>query len=68
MVGPVLAHQGGCDELLVLASPIVMFALLAVIGRRRARRQAALSAALTDVPGNDRDPDAPSDPRDTDTP
>jgi len=34
----VLAHQGGWDELLLVAVPIALFALLLVVANRRATR------------------------------
>lgn len=33
---PVLAHQGGWDELLMVLVPIIIFAVLLVIANRRA--------------------------------
>lgn len=32
---PLLAHQGGWDEFLVLLSPVVLFAILRTLERRR---------------------------------
>jgi hypothetical protein len=32
---PLLAHQGGWDEFLVLLSPVVLFTILRVLERRR---------------------------------
>lgn len=34
----VLAHQGGWDELLLVAGPIAVFAALLVVANRRAKR------------------------------
>jgi hypothetical protein len=34
----VLAHQGGWDEMLLVAGPILVFAALLVVANRRARR------------------------------
>lgn len=38
-----LAHQGGWDEILMVLGPILVFAGLLAIARRRAERHAALS-------------------------
>lgn len=35
---PVLAHQGGWDEVLILLSPVAVFALLRMLERRRRGR------------------------------
>ncbi|MEO7557114.1 MAG: hypothetical protein ABIV94_10990 [Acidimicrobiales bacterium] len=35
----VFAHQGGWDELLLVAAPIGLFALLLVLANRRAQKQ-----------------------------
>lgn len=32
---PLLAHQGGWDEVLILLSPVAVFALLRMLERRR---------------------------------
>lgn len=36
-----LAHQGGWDELLFVATPVVLFAGLLLLARSRAEREAA---------------------------
>ncbi len=45
-----LAHQGGWDELLMVAAPVVLVAGLLVLANRRAR------AALAERAGNPDDP------------
>ncbi len=51
--GPVLlAHQGGWDEILFVAAPILLFALLLWMANRRA---AALRDAAAEDIGNDGD-------------
>jgi hypothetical protein len=50
-----LAHQGGWDELLLVAVPVAVIALLLVLADRRAKRALERSAA---EPGAD-DDDAP---------
>jgi hypothetical protein len=37
----ILAHQGGWDEMLMVAGPIVLFALILRAANRRAERRAA---------------------------
>lgn len=37
----VFAHQGGWDEMLLVAAPLVLFALLLGLANRRAGRQAS---------------------------
>ncbi len=37
---PLLAHQGGWDEILLVAGPIVVIVGLLMLARRRLRRQA----------------------------
>ena len=37
----VLAHQGGWDEALFVAVPLVVFAVLLLVAKRRAEREAA---------------------------
>lgn len=37
----VLAHQGGWDEILFVLAPLVLFAILLVIARRRVDRMEA---------------------------
>lgn len=40
MTGPLLlAHQGGWDEIMLVATPIAVFAVLLWIANRRARRR-----------------------------
>lgn len=39
MVEPVLAHQGGWDEILLVGTPIALFAFLLWVANRRARAQ-----------------------------
>ncbi len=55
---PVLAHQGGWDEVLILLSPVAVFALLRVLERRRRRgsRAGDSDSTASDVP-----PERPSD-------
>lgn len=36
----VLAHQGGWDEILLVAAPLAMFVLLVLLARKRARELA----------------------------
>ena len=38
LASAVLAHQGGWDELMLVAVPIALFALLLVVANRRATR------------------------------
>lgn len=38
-IAPVLAHQGGWDEMLMLASPILVFLAVRWVARRRERRE-----------------------------
>lgn len=53
----VLAHQGGWDELLLVAGPIAVFvALLAVANRRARRLEAEQEGATPDVPQDDHGP------------
>ena len=53
----VLAHQGGWDEMLMVLAPLVVFAGLLVLARRRAEEL----EPLDDPPGSDddRDPAGP---------
>jgi hypothetical protein len=37
----ILAHQGGWDEMLMVAAPIVVFALILRVANKRAERRAA---------------------------
>lgn len=52
--GPVpavlLAHQGGWDELLLVAGPLAVIALLLVLADRRAKR--ALERTAAELPGD----------------
>lgn len=41
MMGPVLAHQGGWDEILLVLLPIGLFAFLLWVANRRAAKLAA---------------------------
>ncbi len=40
LIGSVLAHQGGWDELAFVAVPLAVFALLLWVAQRRARHDA----------------------------
>lgn len=56
---PVLAHQGGWDEILFVLAPIAVFGFLLWLTSRRARREAAQDLQDTDeTMGSDREPDA----------
>ncbi|MDG2028095.1 MAG: hypothetical protein P8J50_13390 [Acidimicrobiales bacterium] len=44
LFGALLAHQGGWDEILLVAGPIVVFASLLLVARHRAVAQASLDA------------------------
>lgn len=51
---PVLAHQGGWDEILFVLLPIAVFAgLLALANKRATREQAERDAAAGDAPRDD---------------
>ena len=52
---PLLAHQGGWDELLLVLGPMLVFAALLVVARRRAEQE---EAARADA---DADPDPATD-------
>lgn len=41
MTAVVVAHQGGWDELLLVAGPIAVFVVLLAVANRRARRMEA---------------------------
>jgi len=41
----ILAHQGGWDEIVMVAGPIVVFAALLAVARRRALRHAPAAQA-----------------------
>ena len=43
----VLAHQGGWDEILLVLAPMVVFALLLWVAKRRADRELAEEEAAT---------------------
>lgn len=45
MTAALLAHQGGWDELLLVAGPIALFAVLLAVANRRARRLESEQAA-----------------------
>lgn len=45
----VLAHQGGWDEMLFVAVPILLFVLLLRMANRRADRQASAAAGSADL-------------------
>jgi hypothetical protein len=55
------AHQGGWDELLLVAVPVVLFALLLRMANRRAGRLQD-SARLRDAIGAPEEADRASDP------
>lgn len=57
----VLAHQGGWDELLVVAIPIALLALLLVVANRRATRALA-ERNDTGADGGNSTPDEPLPP------
>ncbi len=46
----VLAHEGGWDEILFVLAPLVLFAILLVIARRRVDRMEADEGDRTDGP------------------
>jgi hypothetical protein len=50
-----LAHQGGWDELLLVAGPIVVIAALLALVKRRVDRAASDTAPDHDEPGRVRD-------------
>ncbi|MEM8708816.1 MAG: hypothetical protein AAGE98_20300 [Actinomycetota bacterium] len=47
----VLAHQGGWDEILMVAGPVVIFAWLLRVARRRAQALADAETAQTTESG-----------------
>lgn len=47
----VLGHQGGWDEALFIAVPLILFAVLLVIARRRLDDVQASDSDDTDTPG-----------------
>ncbi len=57
----VLAHQGGWDEVLLVLAPLVIFAGLLVVARRRAEElEAADGAAATDAADEDQESAGPA--------
>lgn len=60
--GTVLAHQGGWDEMLLVALPIALFVALLGIANARAGRP----DGATDEPSDPSDPSDPSQPAQTD--
>ena len=57
-VGSLLAHQGGWDEMLMVAVPVVVFALLLRMASKRADR---LEPATDDPPDGPTVDSAPTD-------
>jgi hypothetical protein len=57
-IAAVLAHQGGWDEMLMVAGPILVFWLILRLARRRAERMTA--------PGDPGTPEGPEGPTSTD--
>ena len=51
MMGVVLAHQGGWDEILLVLAPIALFAVLLYVANRRAARLADDEELDIDEPG-----------------
>jgi hypothetical protein len=51
-MGPfeLLAHQGGWDEILMVAGPIAVFGLLLLVARRRALAEAGKRTTAADEP------------------
>ena len=47
----VLAHQGGWDEILFVLSPLVLFAVLLMVARRRVGQMEDESEGEQDRPG-----------------
>lgn len=54
----ILAHQGGWDEIIYIAIPVIVFGYLLKIARKRARAEAEEEARA----GNDLPEDLPVDP------
>ena len=48
----VLAHQGGWDEILMVAGPVAIFAWLLWVARKRAKAMAELDGAETTDAGS----------------
>ncbi|MPY92461.1 MAG: hypothetical protein GEV08_05150 [Acidimicrobiia bacterium] len=61
MTGALLAHQGGWDELLLVAAPVVVIAVLLVIADRRAKRALDRGRGEPSVPGSAGDLGEPDD-------
>jgi hypothetical protein len=55
---PVLAHQGGWDEMLMVLVPILIFAALLVVANRRASRIGEQQSLAADDGGVDRSSDS----------
>ncbi len=53
----VLAHQGGWDEVLLVLTPIGIFAALLFLANRRADKEVRRRAAARPTPGPDDAPD-----------
>lgn len=49
MAAAMLAHQGGWDEILMVAIPMLLFVVLLGVASRRAKAQAALAGEPSDV-------------------
>ncbi|MCU1498336.1 MAG: hypothetical protein JWM47_2289 [Acidimicrobiales bacterium] len=58
ITGAVLAHQGGWDEMLLVALPIALFVILLRIANSRATKLDRAPEPLPDAPGAD----PPSEP------
>ena len=52
-----LAHQGGWDEVLLVLGPLLVFAVLLLVAKRRAEQEAAAEAAQAEL-----DADGAGDP------
>jgi hypothetical protein len=59
-LSPVLAHQGGWDEMLMVLVPIMIFAALLVVANRRASRIGEQQSLAADDGGVDRSSDTPA--------
>lgn len=57
-LAPILAHQGGWDEFLLVAAPVAFFAVLLWIANHRAKAQLTENGTTDspDVPGGDTGP------------
>ncbi|HEY5153398.1 MAG TPA: hypothetical protein VIJ47_01605 [Acidimicrobiales bacterium] len=63
MPAAVLAHQGGWDEMLMVLTPIAVFALLLMVANRRAKAaQAARNLAGQDLSSGDPAPERDATP------